>query len=190
MELSCAARVADIGSHKPSVLVLPERTELAELQRAQALTAESVVVAASAEGDLMRGHLLHRGINQVNYLKMLSDDVSRGTGVLPATPIYETPEFAIGMLICRDLQNPELQANVMNSLRASRSQLKVLCIPAHMGSGWFPSSRINDFLGGFLALSNHPGTPGDARCPSFIANPDGVRREVQNHHEPIYAYVP
>ena len=190
MELSCAARVADIGSHKPSVLVLPERTELAELQRAQELIPESVVVAASAEGDLMRGHLQHHGINQVDYLKILSDGVLRRTRVLPATPVYETPEFAIGMLICLDLKNPDLQAEVMKRLRDSRSQLKVLCIPAHMGSGWFPSSRINDFLGVFLALSNHPGTPGDARCPSFIANPDGVRREVQNHHEPIYAYVP
>lgn len=172
--------------------MLPERTTLDELRLARQLRSEPFVVAAVADGLFIRGYLIHKGRNQIDYLKTLPDALSLGGPALSTLPVHETPELAVGVLICRDFQNNELREAVLSRMRTSSAPRKILCIPADMGSEWFSStdSEIKTFLGIHLAVSNNSRQADQTRCPSLIANPNGSRIVTQSTYEPIYADVP
>jgi hypothetical protein len=192
MIVACAISVADLGQITPDVLVLPERTTMAELQAAQRLSSTPIVVGAIEEGRYVRGLLLHHGRNHIDgYWKTLDDDRSLGSNRPPSrTPVYQRDGLAIGVLICRDCQdNHQLRADVLGYLQNSTAEVKLLCIPADMHQEWFQSERTS-FRDVFLAVSNNSKPNNVNRCRSLIADPQGIRITTQVNLEAIHATVP
>jgi predicted amidohydrolase len=195
MIVACTISVADLGTIVPDVLVLPERTTAKELRSAQRLGSSPLVVGAMEDGDYVRGFLLHRGRNQIDYLKILPDGTSSGSNMWPSkTPVYEIPGLAIGVLICRDYNdNPDLRAEVLDRLRRSSPEaVKLVCIPADMANWSFTQSgRILGCSGVYVALSNHKKTYDEVtRGKSVIADPQGERIKMQQACEAIHVTVP
>jgi predicted amidohydrolase len=177
MKIVCAATF-DGNSDEPDILVLPERTSLAELNAASACWPQAIVVGAVAEDCRIRAYLFHSGRNQIEYLKYATDGSSIGTQEIPVSQTFETKELAVGVLVCKDFQEVELRRTVLAKLLASKARHKIVCIPADMGSEWFPSEQVTEFIGAYVAMSNNL-RPGGTRRASFILNPRGEFIESQ-----------
>lgn len=188
MRVTCSTSASETFRDTPDLLVLPEGVPPGELEKAQRIGHAVIVVAATADGPHMRGVVMHRGSNRLSYLKTLSDGRSSGSNRQPVLPVYETSRCAIGLLICRDIENVRLCQAVLMRLRSARAPLKVLCIPADMGEWWFPSDPVIGFGGVHLAMSNHTKTH-TVRRHSFIADPAGVMLIKQVATEPISALI-
>ena len=78
----------------------------------------------------------------------------------------------------------------MDRLAAARAPFRLVCIPADMGSEWFPGDSVNLFLGAYLAVSNNHRTPGHTRRLSFFADPNGARLLQQRNYEAIVLDAP
>ena len=78
----------------------------------------------------------------------------------------------------------------MGRLKESTADVKLLCIPADMGSEWFSHQPIEPkFEGVYVALSNNV-KPNQVRCKSFVAAPSRNKIAEQVEHEPIFANAP
>ncbi|HEX3666830.1 MAG TPA: hypothetical protein VHU23_16520 [Rhizomicrobium sp.] len=118
---------------------------------------------------------------------MNTDGTTVGTGRLPKLPVYETDDLCVGVLICMDVQIPELVRELVARVSSSLSTYKIVCIPAHMGSNWFSGPTLDVNFGNvFVALCNH--TQQDRpRCKSFIAGPHRTKTHEQLDTEPLHA---
>jgi predicted amidohydrolase len=188
MNIVCAVATANTECLAPDVLVLPEGTTAAELVAATDQYPETVIVAATSDGRNMRAQVLVGGRNRVDYLKIRSDDRSEGVGSEPRElPYCESGELAIGVLVCRDIQEVKFARSLLQKLRSSSKAVKLLCVPADMHGDWFTSEQVYGYEGAFLALSNNNQTYPVWRARSFIASPGGKRIVTQNAYEPIVA---
>ena len=185
MQLVCAVAIEESIQITPGILVLPERTSLAELDAAVSRWPEAIVIGAVKEGSNIRGYALKNGENLIDYRKFASDNLSEGTGIPPRCQTFEDSNVALGVLICKDIQHSSLLSNVMGFLANSRAKLKVVCIPADMDESWFPSRPERAFIGAYVALSNSRRTPLQTRKQSFILDPEGNFLREQSSHEPI-----
>lgn len=174
MRIVCSGGIEDTGSDPLDVLVLPERTTREEIALATARWPKAVVVGATGEGKHIRAHMVRGGEEHIDYLKVLSDQISEGTGVVPERPTYDYGHVAIGVLVCRDFQHADLRQLVADQLASAEARLKLICIPGDMDSEWFPGNTCGLFSGAYVAMSNNRRTPSHARRRSFIAGPDGV----------------
>jgi predicted amidohydrolase len=170
-------------------MVLPEYASRAEIERAETLNPSSVIVAAALDGIFNRAFLMHDGHNCANYLKM-GDDCSGkylATGSPPKQlPVLHLPEMSVGVVICMDVQQPNLLIPVVQSLRDGGRRFKFLCIPADMGGEWFNQEPLGSAHAGVHALlCNHP-SHHDPRRTSFIADGRGNLVVRQNETETIY----
>lgn len=189
MRFVCSVGIEEVKTGAPDVLVLPERTTRQEIGDAMARWPKAIIVGATEEGRHVRGHLFKDGIDRIDYLKFSYDGVSRGTNSVPASLTFEDSAIAIGVLICRDFQQAELRDAVMNQLALAKAPLRLVCIPADMGSEWFPGGSVNLFTGAYLAVSNNRRTPNQTRRRSFIASQDGVCLAQQYDLEALALYV-
>jgi hypothetical protein len=188
MNIACAIAAENATDLFADVLVLPEGTAPAALEAATTRFPRAVIVAAIPDGRNMRAQVIVEGRNQVNYLKIRTDDRSEGVGNAPTTlPYCESRELAIGVLICKDIEEIEFVQALLQKLRSSSRPVKLLCIPADMHGDWFISEHIGGFEGVYLALSNNNQTYPIWRARSFIAEPRGKRIVTQIAHEPIVA---
>ncbi len=185
MRIVCSCSVHEVGTEAPDVLVLPERTSRKQISDAIKRWPNAVVIGATKDGRNIRGHLRKDGKDHINYKKFLSDTKSLGTYRPPKNQFFENDDIAIGVLICRDVENPEmLVVNLMRRLLASSAPLRLVCIPADMHSDWFPPHiPIKEFLGAFVALSNNQ--EDQSRRASFIADPNGQYLEPRKNHKAI-----
>ena len=146
------------------------------------------MVSACPAGRHMRAYVQVGGANKVQYLKVLGDGRSIGTGKQPAVlPVYQTDELALGVVVCRDIEDLGFLHAVLGRLRASPQRVKLLCIPADMQDHWFSFDPIRGFEGVYLARSNNNSTYPEGRALSFIAAPDATRLVRQLRYEPIVA---
>ncbi len=186
MKIVCASTVDGDSCSSPDVFVLPERTGLAELHAAAARWPTAVIVGAVQESLHVRAYLLRGGVNHIDYLKLSHDGVSPGTLQPPTSQTYESGEVAIAVFVCKDFQQTGLLSKVMHALRSSRATHKLVCIPADMGSEWFPNTPVRDFVGAYVALSNNLRTPTHTRRASFILDPAGNCVQQQVGHRSIH----
>ena len=137
----------------------------------------------------MRGVIQHRSHNHIDYRKVLGDGYSMGGPRPVRPPIYLCGSIAVGLLICRDVQEPILTESVIAGLRQTTAPLKVLCIPAemHMSGGWFSGPTIGNpgWAGIHVALSNNNARYGELRIRNFIADAAGQKVVVQMGGEAI-----
>jgi hypothetical protein len=192
MQLTCALNASEETDSAKCLLVLPEGISKHELDEACQLLPRTIIVGAvlDPDGEHMRAYLVHEGTNRLEYLKKLGDGRSTGSGLLPKIATYETQDFIIGVLICRDIEDIILRTAVLRTLINSAASTKILCIPADMHADWFRSTEITGFAGVFVAMSNNNKTYSDSRCKSFIANPSGERLSTQTEYEAVRASVP
>ena len=190
MNVVCSVSVEEAQSEAPDILVLPERTTITELEIASRQWPNAIIVGAVEERRHVRGYVLKGGENRIDYLKFCSDSISDGTFLMPVNQTFEDKDVALGVLICKDFQQPLLLDNVMNRFTSSQSRIKIVCIPADMGSEWFPGGRAREFIGAYVALSNNQRTPTHTRRKSFILGPNGVPVRDQIHHEAISHSAP
>lgn len=190
MMVVCAVAAEDAADLAPDILVLPEGITALALTEAVERFPEAMIVAACSDKTNMRAHVLVGGRNQVDYLKVLDDGRSEGTGEQPTSvPFCEWRDCAIGVAICRDIEPGGVLPQVLQALRDSSRSTKLLCIPADMHGGWFPSDPVLGFEGVYVAMSNNNITYPDWRATSLIAAPDGRRISTQCQFEPIVATI-
>ena len=192
MRIACVRTAAELDSEATDLVVLPEGVDPAEILAAASMHPEAAIVAAIREGAHSRAVIWHGSKNHVEYLKVETDGRTVGTGNHEQSTVAHFQRFSVGVLICMDVQNPQFSARVVESLRASENPIKVLCIPADMGSYWFEGPALSfpaRYAGVYVALCNSTETH-EARCRSFIANCEGTKIVIQSNAEPIVASAP
>ncbi|MBL6612399.1 MAG: hypothetical protein ISS15_21095 [Alphaproteobacteria bacterium] len=187
--IACVSRIDEFGDPAPDIAVFPEYTSEAGVMLAARLYPDTVIVAAIRQGRFNRGFLLHRGRNLVNYRKADSDGTTDGAGIPAEIPFAQIGDFAVAMLICKDVDVSDFLNATVARLRAANALYKVLCIPAYMGSWWFQGmdNPLPQFAGVTTALCNHPDREGRAR--SFIRDSGWRPLALQADREPIVATV-
>lgn len=163
-----------------------------EVAIAQTSHPDSMIVGAVAEESRSRGLLLHQGQNRIDYLKVTTDGRTVGSGNLQQEPVYQFGEMCVGVLICMDVEHVEFSRAVIEKVRSSSTNLKLICIPADMGDYWFRGDSLpwpQMFEGTHVILCNHTKTH-QVRCKSFVTNARGRKIVVQGEDEPIYAELP
>ncbi len=191
MRITCVIKASELRGQAADLIVFPEGVCWAEIGAAQSSHPDSVVVGAVVDNGHSRAVLLHRGLNQINYLKVGTDGRTIGTGVAQQDAVYDSGTLCIGVLICMDIDEVELSQDVIDTMHSSPAKLKVLCIPADMASHWDVLNFPKRFEGMYVVLCNHTKSyQGISRCQSFIADRGGRRIVVQAKDEPIYADVP
>ena len=176
----------------PDLIVFPEGILPEEVAKAQESHPESMIVGATDKGGRSRGLLLHRGQNRINYFKVETDGLTKGSCDLQQNPVYQFGKVCIGVLICMDVDHPEFSCAVIAKVRSSAAELKLICIPADMGNDWFSGASLpfpTKFEGTHVILCNHVKTH-QVRCKSFVTDAHGTKIVEQNEEEPIHTELP
>ncbi|TRZ55435.1 MAG: hypothetical protein D4S02_17795 [Rhodocyclaceae bacterium] len=192
MRVWCALTARELDAEHADLIVFPEgvcENEIADVERSHP---DAMIVAAIVENGRSRGVLRHRRENRIEYLKVATDGRTVGTGDYRQSPVYESEDMCVGVLICMDTENRQFSRSVIEKIRDSSSALKLLCVPADMGDYWFSGDRLpfpQVFEGIHLILCNHTKTHQD-RCKSFITDTRGTKIVVQQQEECISAELP
>lgn len=189
MRVSCVLTACELDAEPVDLIVLPEGVGWKEIKEVELSNPDAVIVAAVVDNGHSRGVLLHRGQNQIDYLKVATDGRTDGAGDDQQNPVYKCGNICIGVLICMDFDHPNLSRRVVESIRSSNADLKFLCVPADMGSYWFGDDSLpfpRMFEGIHVILCNHVKTH-QARCKSFVTDTHGKKIKIQQDREPIHA---
>jgi len=101
-----------------------------------------------------------------------------------------TRQYCVGMLICMDVDHPTFSQAIIRRVRSSECRLKLICIPADMGSYSFNGDTVPSQLHGVnVILCNHTKTHQN-RCKSFITDMRGRKIVVQKSDEPVHVQLP
>jgi hypothetical protein len=189
MRVWCGLAANQLPAQKPHLIVFPEGVDQSEIDQAQQLCPDAVIAGAILQGDRMRGVIQHRFDNHIDYQKVLSDGHSEGGPSPSCPPIYLCDSVAVGLLICRDIQEPTLTNSVIAGLHRATASFKMLCIPAemHISGGWFSGPTLGNpaWAGIHVALSNNNARYGEHRIRNFIADAAGQKVVVQKGVEAI-----
>ena len=188
---SCVLTACQLSPERTNIIVFPEGILPEEIAKAQVSHPESIIVGAIEEDGRSRGLLLDQRRNRINYLKVTTDGLTKGSCNLQQNPVYQFGKVCIGVLICMDVDHPEFSRAVIAKVRSSSAKLKLICIPADMGNHWFSGDILpfpKKFEGTHVILCNHINH--QARCKSFITDTDGRKIVVQSEGEPIHTELP
>lgn len=105
---------------------------LREIEAASIENPSAIIVVAIEESGRGRGVLLHHGENRIDYLKLGTDGRTSGTDNVQQNPVYETGNLCVGVLICMDIQHRAFSWAVIERVRSSECELKLVCVPADM----------------------------------------------------------
>ena len=190
MRISCVLTARELAGVSADLIVFPEGVSWKEVKDAESSHPDAVITGAIVENSDIRGLLLHRGHQRIDYLKVLTDERTVETRDYQQNPVYECGDVCIGVLICRDVSYPKFSPPVIEKIRTSSAKMKVLCVPADMDFRWFTGDGppfLRDFEGVHLLLCNHTKTyKGNNRCKSFITNTHCTKIAVQRQDEPIH----
>ncbi len=203
MKISCVVS-ADELSDSADVIVFPEGVHLEEVKKAAARYPSAIVAGAVLERKCWplvgknwerhrcRGIVWHDGKPRIDYLKILTDSrTSTGCQDISQLPVYETPEICLGMIICMDVQHSQFLASVIQRVKTSEANYKLICVPAEMASAWFNGGIDSVFHGVYVAVCNHVRFyRGAGRCKSFIASDTQERIVTQRDEESIHYVFP
>jgi hypothetical protein len=188
MKIVCAIEASDLLLTDVDILVLPEGVSLEAIQRASARFPRAVVVGAARDGNFMRAYAMIGEENKIDYLKIGTDGRSIGVNLAPKNAMLECENFAVGVLVCMDVQH-RFQFQLRESLNASSKPTRIMCIPADMDPTWFSSDVVLGFGGAYVAMCNNNTTYPVLRARSLIAGPDGRCIVKQELCEAISAVV-
>ena len=176
--------ILEIGDACPDLIVLPEYVDRDEVIRAARRFPKAMVVGAYEVCGVMRGVLWHGGQRRVRYTKVCQDNGSFAP--LPTrSPIYETAEVSIAVLVCRDIDWIPLKSRIDAELAISPTPVKLVCVPARMTADWFSGETVLLPAPGVpMVVSNSIQHP-DNRVRSFIANGSGQREHKQEEVEAV-----
>lgn len=192
MRVSCIVRSCELNDQSVDLIVFPEGVSWKEIEEAGAARPDALIAGAVVENGRSRGILRHRGQNLIDYLKVGTDGRTEGTGNTQQHPVYVHGKACIGMLICMDIDHVAFSNAVINGIKSSAASLKLLCVPADMGSHWMAGDSLlfpQRYTGVHVILCNHIKAH-QSRCNSFIADKEGNKIVVQRNREPIYAELP
>ncbi|MDE2134258.1 MAG: hypothetical protein KGM97_08965 [Alphaproteobacteria bacterium] len=178
--------MTELGGEPTDLIVFPEYSDPAQLTAASLRHPNSIVVGAAEDAHRNRGYLLHHGRNQIDYLKLEPDGRTDGSEDIGQSPVYESANVCVGVLICMDIQIADFLRRIVRAIRSSSSELKFLCVSADMGSEWFPGKMLSsDFAGVYVVVCNHTMNH-QVRCKSFMTNLRGEKITPQVDVEPIH----
>ncbi len=192
MRVSCILRRRELNDKPVDLIVFPEGVCWNDIEETGLARPDALIVGAVVENGRSRGILRHHGQNQIDYLKVKTDGRTEGTGNIQQNPVYMHRKVCIGVLICMDLDHVEFSNAVINSVKSSSVNLKLLCVPADMGAYWMSGDSLpssEKYTGIHVILCNHVNTH-QSRCKSFITDKEGNKIVVQNNREPICAELP
>ncbi len=192
MRVSCILSGSELNDKPVDLIVFPEGVCWNDIEETGLTHPDALIVGAVVENGKSRGILRHRGQNQIDYLKVETDKRTEGTGNTQQNPVYVHGKMCIGVLICMDIDHVEFSSAVINSVKSSSANLKLLCVPADMGAYWMNGNTLpfsGRYTGIHVILCNHVKTH-QSRCKSFITDKEGNKIVVQNNREPICAELP
>ncbi len=197
MKVMCVLTASEVETDNPDIIVFPEGVDVQEIDQAQLFNPNAIIIGAIAEHGCdpecpqMRGMLRHEDSkNKVEYLKVETDGRTKGSSDTKQSPIYEFDDVCIGLLICMDIENIAFSKMVIDKIISSPAKLKLLCVPADMGSEWLGGDNLpGKFKGVYVILCNHSRTH-ESRYKSFIADIHGRKIRVQNDEESICEVLP
>lgn len=194
MRISCVLTARELHSVLTDLIVFPEGICWGEIAVAQSSHPDSIIVGATVDNGRSKGLLLHRGENRIDYWKVECDGRTAGTKNLKQNPVYVLGEdVCIGVLICMDITNGAFSHTIIETVRSSSADLKLMCIPADMTSDWFSGDSIPSplqFEGIHVILCNHTKTHPQNRCKSFVTDTHGTKVVVQKQVESIHTDLP
>lgn len=188
MRVFCVLTAEELGGQQADLIVFPGGVDRAEIEKAHLVLPRATIAGAVLEGRYVRAVLLHQGLNRIDYLKVDTDRRTEGTGYVPKRlPLFEAEDVCIGVLICMDVNLPDLASALIRAIRSSSAHLKIVCIPSHMGSHWFNADILpsQQYEGVHVVLCNHTKDYQD-RCKSFVTDTRGKKIRVQQQEEPIH----
>ena len=192
MKVSCVLASCELNDESIDLIVFPEGVCRRQIEEASLSYPDAFIVGAVVESGRSRGILLHRGKGRIDYFKVETDGRTEGTGNTQQKLVYEHGDVCIGILICMDIDNVAFSTAAIESIKSSSASLKLLCVPADMGSHWLSGDSLpfpKKFEGIHVILCNHIKTH-QSRCKSFITDIKGEKIMVQQDREPIYAELP
>jgi predicted amidohydrolase len=192
MRVSCVLDASQLDAETPDLIVFPEGVEFAQLQQVHANNPHSMVIGAVLGRTSCRGVLLHRGRNQVDYLKAGPYEHTKGNGGRNQRPVYRSGDACVGVLICMDVNCAPLASAVAEQVKSSKSEFKIICIPSDMSADWFQGEELSGsiFDGVHVAMCNNTKTYVRTGCRSFITDTQRKKITTQTPGEPIHAWLP
>ena len=187
MWVSCVLRPDEIPVPSPDLVLFPEYIEAAKLRLAARQYPRSMIIGAVESKGRSQAVLIYEGRNRIEYLKVESDGRTKGSQDFRQRPIFETVDFVVGILICRDFENFDFCRQVCAELKTRPQKLKILCVPAEMHGAWFQGKSVNtDAVSGiYMMLCNNNVKYPDYRCRSFITDLNREKAVEQEKCEPI-----
>jgi len=191
MRIACVLSAAELEGNIADLIIFPEGVNASELEAAANIQPGAVIVGAILDGPYSRGIVWHNKMHHIDYLKVESDGRTKGSGNFNQLPIAHFEHFSVAVLVCKDIDNVRFSGSVREALRASENAIKVLCIPADMGSYWLEGTALPFpaiYAGMYVALCNNTVTH-QSRCKSFVADRNGKKNCIQLDTEPIHIDV-
>lgn len=187
--VACVLHLEEALAVDADVYVFPEGCARVALEATSREKRHAFVVGAFEDGEYSRGALFRSGEMVMSYLKVFSDGRTRGNGIFEQLPVYcSGDDLGIGVLVCLDVDEPASSLPVLDALRETYCRHRLLCVPADMGSHWFPHRELlgeSKYAGAFVALCNNIKTHGDHGCKSFVTDTSGIKRAIQKNREPL-----
>ena len=191
MKISCVRSVNEAIAYPAELILFPEGTAEAQLLECSALFPTSLVIGAFAEKSHCRGVVIRESQAVVSYLKVHGDGRTKGSDNHLQQPFRKFgDELAVGLLVCKDIDDPDFSTVVLDWLKSRRCRYRVLCIPADMGAEWLAGPTLPwppRYHGIHVALCNSTRTYQEIRCQSFVTDLSGRKFVIQQKREPIRA---
>jgi len=191
MRISCVMCCKDMGDENPHLICLPEYSDLECLKCMSAFFPDAIVVGAYQDGEYSRAYVAHKGSERINYTKVNSDGITKGSGNREQCPVYSVGDVCVGVLICIDVDDPIFSNAIIDSVKSSKKRWRILCVPADMHNSWFNNGGLTAKFGGvYVVLSNNSKSHPDNRCLSFIASDKRKIIMRQEEQHPLHDMLP
>ena len=176
MNLSCVREIGEIKHGYTDLIVFPEGVSLGMFDEAASKYPNSIVVGAAEINKNSVGLLFHMNQEKIRYSKVTSDSRTKGSDDISQCPVYDNKNACVGVLVCIDVDHVEFSNKVIEKVKSSDCDKRIICVPADMGSFWFSNSNIGiKYRGVNVVLCNSDRTY-KLGCQSFVTSTDGEKK--------------
>ncbi len=191
ISVACVLSANQLEGVETNVVVFPEGIDEIEITTAQIAHPNALVVGSIIENGMGRGVLYHRGQNRIDYLKIGNDRRTKPSNNERQMPVYEAGNICVGVVICMDVDTGVFLSNLLQRIKSSSAEFKLVCVPADMAEATFSGTELMpQWEGVHVLLCNHIKTYPQGRAKSFISDTHRIKRVIQQTNEPLFAQLP
>ena len=106
-------------------------------------------------------------------------------------PVYEAGSICVGVVICMDVDTGVFLSNLLQRIKSSSAEFKLVCVPADMAEERFSGTELMpQWEGVHVLVCNHIKTYPQGRGKSFISDTRRTKRVIQQTNERLFAELP